>query len=107
MYFNPTIYHPFLAILLLSFVQNVAYAQFWELGISAGACSYIGDLNPKSVFANSSVEGAALLRFNWHPHFSTRFAFTYGRLQADDNKSPTPSIRERNLDFNSKLWEMG
>lgn len=95
-----------IGLLLILIMRTALSAQFWELGVTGGAYSYIGDLNPSGFFSNSSVGGGVLLRRNWHPNFSTRFSALRGTLQADDRRSPMPTIRARNLNFKSELWEL-
>jgi hypothetical protein len=91
---------------LMMILSATLHAQFLELGVTGGACSYIGDVNSKGFFNNTKVGGGFFARWNWHPNFSTRISGVRGTLQADDTRSSESEVRARNLSFNTDLWEI-
>ena len=95
------------AIFFLSLfcVGHVANAQFSEFGIMGGVSFYIGDLNPDMPFKQVMPAGGAFYRYNFNDRFSVRGAFSLGYLKGDDAKSDVASQIERNLNFQSWLYD--
>lgn len=77
-----------------------------ELGPFVGGSYYIGDLNQKH-FNHTNLAFGAVYRYNIHSRTSFRANFTYGRVEAYDSESPRAEEVNRNLSFNSKLFEFG
>lgn len=75
-----------------------------ELGLLGGVSYYIGDLNQKH-FNNSNLAGQIFYRYNIHSRLAYRFNFTYGFVEAYDSESRKDLNKNRNLSFQSKLYE--
>lgn len=82
-------------------------AQFSEFGLMGGLSYYMGDLNPETPFKKVLPAGGAFYRYNFNERFSVRGAFTVGYVMADDAKSDVQSQLDRNLRFESWLYEFG
>lgn len=95
------------AVLLVSacLIGNVAQAQFSEIGIGAGLSYYMGDLNPETPFKQVMPAGGLFYRYNFNDRFSARGMASVGYLKGDDAKSEVQSQLDRNLSFQSWLFE--
>ena len=91
--------------LSLCATANVTYGQFSEIGLMGGVSFYIGDLNPDMPFKQVMPAGGAFYRYNFNDRFSVRGAFSLGYLKGDDAKSDVESQIERNLNFQSWLYD--
>lgn len=93
-------------LVLLSFVGfSQVRAQHSEFGLMGGVSYYMGDLNPSTPFKKVMPAGGAFYRYNFNDRFSARGAFTMGYLVGDDAKSKVAAQQERNLRFESWLYE--
>ena len=90
-------------LLLIGLVAFEGKSQVSEIGLCGGVSFYMGDLNPKGVFAGSRPAGGLIYRYNINPRFAFKAAVLFGSLEASDDKSGTP---ERNLSFYSPLSEL-
>jgi hypothetical protein len=90
-------------ILLFGVFAFVGKSQVSEIGFCGGVSFYMGDLNPRGVFAESRLAGGLIYRYNISPRFAFKAAALFGSLQAEDAKTGTP---ERNLSFRSPLSEL-
>lgn len=77
-----------------------------ELGCFAGGAYYLGDLNPLAHFKGSRSASAAYYRMAISHRYALRTALSYGTLFADDALSTEPFQTERNLRFESPLYEL-
>ncbi len=100
-----------LAGLLL--VSGVAFGQRQtklsrsEIGLMLGGSYYIGDLNAMKHFKNTNLAGGILYRFNIHSRLSFRANFTYGSVEGYDSDASRDVLVNRNLSFQSELYELG
>lgn len=78
-----------------------------ELGFMVGGSYYIGDLNPIKQFKNTHMAGGLMYRFNIHSRLTWRTNLTYGFIEGSDADSKHDLIRNRNLSFQSKIFELG
>lgn len=80
----------------------------WELGISGGVSWYNGDLNPSIMFGQQYMSRS--FGFNFRRNLNQRWAFridgNYGTLVADDKWSNDPFQIQRNLNFNTDIYEL-
>lgn len=81
-------------------------AQYLEAGFNAGGSNFIGDLGPYRVDIPRGYHGGLLLRYNFNRYWSIRFQGNYGLISADDANSTLAERQERNLDFQSEIWEL-
>lgn len=77
-----------------------------EFGFLVGGSYYIGDLNQYGHFKNTNLAAGALYRFNVHSRLAIRGNFTIGSIEASDADSRIALLRNRNLSFHSKIYEL-
>ncbi len=77
-----------------------------ELGFYGGASYYIGDLNNRTHFIYSKPAYGIFYRFSSNYRSAFRFGFNYGQIAASDAQSKEPYQKERNLGFQSKVYEL-
>jgi hypothetical protein len=70
-----------------------------------GVSFYLGDLNPDIPFKQVMPAGGAFYRYNFNERFSVRGAFTMGYLKGNDAKSKVASQIDRNLNFESFIYD--
>jgi hypothetical protein len=90
----------------LSFSQRHTSLSKSELGIMGGGSFYIGDLNPYQPFRNSKWAFGGIFRYNIHSRTVFRINATYGQVEAYDKGSKSQLLQNRNLNFNSKIYEV-
>ncbi|HAP68774.1 MAG TPA: hypothetical protein DCR04_03465 [Flavobacteriales bacterium] len=84
---------------------STSTAQYSEFGIMGGVSYYMGDLNPETPFKKVLPAGGAFYRYNFNERLSARGTFTVGYLMGDDSDSKVQSQLDRNLQFESWLFE--
>ena len=77
-----------------------------EIGVFGGASYYIGDLNPRGHFLFSKPAVGLFYRYTTHYRYAFRFGFNYGSIAGDDSKTKELDQQERNLNFNSKIYDV-
>lgn len=99
-----------IAILLLcplfGFSQSTNALYKSELGFMIGGSYYIGDLNQFNHFYNTQLAAGLVYRYNVHSRLSLRGNFTYGYLKASDSDSKNSLLVNRNLSFESRIFEL-
>jgi len=93
------------ALLTILVVNSESKAQFSEFGLMGGVSFYMGDLNPDMPFKQVMPAGGIFYRYNFNDRFSARGAFTLGYLKGDDAKSDVAAQIERNLNFQSWVYD--
>jgi hypothetical protein len=78
-----------------------------ELGIIVGGANYLGDLNPYTPFYNNKAAGGILYRYNVHSRLTWRGSVLYGSVSASDADAKEQLLRNRNLSFQSRIYELG
>ena len=84
-------------------------AQHFEAGISVGSSNYLGDLsaNSSKVFTKEShFSGGIFARYNIHDFVSVKLAGNYGTLTGWDANASNPAIKERNLNFETAIYDV-
>lgn len=77
-----------------------------ELGILVGGSSYIGELNQFRPFYNTQLAAGIIYRYNVHSRMCIRGNFTYGKLKASDADASQDVLVNRNLSFESTIFEL-
>jgi hypothetical protein len=91
-----------LFLLLPSFVLAQQPVYFTLFG---GAANYQGDLRNKRFAVDQTQAAFGLgLKYDLNPHFALRTGITLTKIEGDDEKN-IPSLRYRNLNFQSKIIE--
>ena len=94
-------------VFMLVLIPTLAFSQS-RLSITAfgGAANYHGDLQPKRLsFAQSSFVGGLGLQYELHPRLELRGEIRYGHLSGADSTNTEQSLRGRNLNFTTRLYE--
>ncbi len=103
-------YKQTLLVIVLStlFALNAprAKAQVWEIGAQAGGAGYMGDLNPTQPLKISGLSFGGFAKINFDPNWALSLNYNFGKIKADDAKSPNESFRTRNLSFSNNLHEI-
>ena len=101
-----------LALLILN-AESKTHCQInltkYEIGLTAGAFVYQGDLTPSPFGSYRTMQPTVNLFVNriLNPFFSLRGSLFYGGLQGSDAAYKNPSWRQqRNFNFTSKLCEL-
>ncbi|WP_165305097.1 DUF6089 family protein [Pedobacter sp. SYP-B3415] len=77
----------------------------WELGLSGGAATYMGDLNPSNPVRISGPSAGLYGKIHFDSHFGLRAQYSYGSVGAKDAQSSNEQFRARNLSFRTPLHE--
>jgi hypothetical protein len=91
---------------LALFGQSTNHRFKSELGFMFGGSYYIGDLNQFNHFKNTKMAGGLVYRYNVHSRLSLRGNFTYGTVEASDADSKRDLYVNRNLSFQSEIFEL-
>jgi Domain of unknown function (DUF6089) len=96
----------------LLFFQNTqaqweSIVQEGEIGISAGAAHYFGDLNPDVHLNRPKIALGAFFRKQFGNYVALRVAGHYAQLgYSDIYNSQNEFMYRRNLSFNTNIWEL-
>ena len=78
-----------------------------ELGLILGGSNYLGDLNSYNPFYNVKAAGGILYRYNVHSRLCWRGSLLYGNIGAADSDASEALLKNRNLSFQSTIYELG
>ena len=95
----------FLVILLLPLGLT---AQQFEVGLLFGASTYQGDIAPsaKRLDFNDFHPSLGIFgRYNLNRYITARLSFSYGKISGSDAQALSEDRRQRNLSFQSNLFE--
>lgn len=98
------------AFLFIFLIPLVVGAQNFHLSFKGGFAGYQGDLKQKDIsFRQMKFVGSLGARYDLTEHIVARTHFSLGSLKADDSKNKDQFLKNRNLSFQSKLfeWELG
>ena len=93
-------------VICFSLASFFAQSQTWEVGVSAGASGYMGDINPVKPYKFTDPAFGAQFKRNFNGHWSAKASFMQGRIQGDDAKSSNTYQIDRNLHFRSTISEL-
>ncbi len=77
-----------------------------EFGVMMGGSYYLGDLNQQHL-ANTNLAGQAFYRYNIHSRVAFRANLTIGKINATDATASNAYYVNRNLSFQTKIYELG
>jgi hypothetical protein len=91
----------------VALAQEQAIVQEGEIGVSAGAAHYFGDLNPDAHLNRPKLALGVFFRKQFGNYVALRVSGHYARLGYSDiyNTQNQFDLR-RNLSFNTDIWEM-
>ncbi len=96
----------YLVIFIILFLSMSSYAQKgWEVGGWVGTSQYYGDLNNRINIQDPGIALGLLGRYNFNHRVSWRGGLSFGRVGADDATSDNNFNRNRNLNFQSNLFD--
>ncbi|MDB5247060.1 MAG: hypothetical protein JWQ40_1454 [Segetibacter sp.] len=82
-----------------------SYVQEGEFGLAVGAAHYFGDLNTRAAINRQKLSAGAFFRKQFGNYVGIKIAANYARLGYSDTYSRNEVQRQRNLSFNTNLWE--
>jgi hypothetical protein len=85
--------------------QYESYVHTGEIGITAGAASYFGDLNTTGNVTHSKLALGAFYKRQFGDYVAVRLGGQYARVGYSDVYSKNEYYHTRNLSFNSDIWE--
>lgn len=99
-----------LPILICLFLSLPLYSQYLEAGLTVGTSNYIGELTSNSstiYIQETKFAGGVFLKYNLNEFVAVKLGGMYGSISGDDANSSTEAIRNRNLNFKSKVYDFG
>lgn len=76
-----------------------------EVGPWVGASVYFGDLNTNFNLERPNLAGGIGVRYNFNHRLAARVTFNYGKIEAYDSDSDNPFEQNRNLSFESGIFD--
>lgn len=99
----------FVCTILMAFTgvkaQYESYKQEGEFGIGVGLGHYFGDLNTSAALNRPKFSGGIYFLKQFNNYVALKIAANYAFLGYSDEYSKNPVQVERNLSFNSSVWE--
>ncbi|MFM2136323.1 MAG: hypothetical protein RL021_1723 [Bacteroidota bacterium] len=97
----------FFPALLIALLPCAVSAQYNEAGVLIGWSTYKGDLSPHlfKTYSNN-LAGGLYFRHNWNRHWSWKVALNFGKVSAEDADSDIPFNIDRNLSFQSGIFDI-
>ncbi len=95
----------FILIMSLLSYQN-SYSQLYEVGVFAGGSNFIGDVGRTTFIAPNSSAFGGVVKWNRSPRHSWRLSAIASTIEALDSDSNDPRRMQRNLSFNSSVFEI-
>src|SRR5688572_29378345 len=91
---------------LFSSAQGEAVVQEGEFGIGVGAGHYFGDLNTRAHVNRTKIAATAFFRKNFGNSIAVRVGASFAQLAYSDVYNDNNEyMQQRNLRFNSNVWE--
>lgn len=95
-----------MATCVCSYSQTIeSYEQKGEFGIGVGAAHYFGDINNRSRINRPKPALSLYFRKNFSNYIALRISASYAQVGYSDRYSKNIVQRQRNLSFNSNIWE--
>ena len=96
-----------LRFIVLLLTTNCCFAQRGlQLEIMPGVAGYQGDLTQKTVPFNTIGPSAALnIKYDFGDMVILRTGFAWGKVSAKDNDNKDTYLNNRNLSFETMIWE--
>ncbi|MBC6992684.1 DUF6089 family protein [Neolewinella lacunae] len=99
----------FTLLLLTAFASTCLRAQLemrgLEVGPWVGTSFYFGDLNTEYRLDRVNLAGGFGARYNFNHRLAARVSLNYGKIEAYDSDSDNPFERNRNLSFQSIIFD--
>jgi hypothetical protein len=103
-----------IAVVVLLFLSSMtaksqsmeSYVQQGEYGFAVGLGHYFGDLNTNMQINRPKFSGSLFFRKQFNNYIGVRITGGYALLGYSDVYSSNPTEKQRNLSFNSNVWEL-
>jgi hypothetical protein len=86
--------------------QRYEYVQQGEVGVTAGAAHYFGDINTRAALNRPKPALGIFFRKQFGNYVGMRIAAHYAQVGYSDTYSKNDYQKTRNLSFNSNIWEL-
>ncbi len=86
--------------------QYTSYVQQGEVGITAGAAHYFGDINTRAAINRPKPALGVFFRKQFGNYTGLRISAHYAQVGYSDVYSKNDYQKIRNLSFNSNIWEL-
>ncbi len=90
-------------IVILLFLPVFGWAQLAELGLYGGTSNFVGDVGYG--FIPKGYSAGLVFRYQFDERYGLRVQGTYGKVSAQDSDSPSKFKTNRNLEFESAIFE--
>lgn len=87
-------------------MEEYAYVQEAEFGITGGVAHYFGDINNRAGVNRPKIALGAFFRKQFGNYIAVRLTGHYAQLGYSDTYSSNEYQKRRNLSFNSKIFEI-
>ncbi|MEM6316658.1 MAG: DUF6089 family protein [Bacteroidota bacterium] len=97
-------------LILFCLMPISLFAQHFEAGLMVGASNYLGDLSGNSstiYLSETKLAAGAFAKYNVNHLLALRAHFNYASVSGADNNSGNRAIIDRNLSFQSNVYEYG
>jgi hypothetical protein len=92
---------------LFVYAQREAVVQEGEFGVGVGAAHYFGDLNTRAHLNRPKIAATAFFRKNFGNYIAVRVGASFAQLgYSDIYNDHNAYMQQRNLSFNSNVWEL-
>lgn len=92
--------------IIVLLLPSALWAQYSEIGVFGGGTNFIGDVGNYSIHLPRDYSLGAFYRYNFNRYWSLRLGGYYGNIENDDALSNLDYRNERNLSFQSEIWEV-
>ncbi len=100
----------FILLFLMCFLSNIgaraqSYYTMTEYGLAFGCSQYFGDLNNNYGFKTINMAYGVYLRYHLNQFISVKLVTNYTHIGYDDKYNSNPFEKERNLNFQTDIYE--
>lgn len=95
----------FIFKILAVFFSLSLKAQYSEIGLFGGGTNFIGDVGDYDFHLPKDFAAGIFYRYNFNNHWAIRVQGNYGRVRNADSLSDYADRLNRNLSFESEIWE--
>lgn len=97
-------------LFLFAFSPLILFSQHFEIGATVGGSNYVGELASNSSaidFGETNLAAGVFARFNINRMLALKLQGQFTTLRGDDANSSIREIVDRNLNFQTKIREVG
>ena len=97
-------------LIFLFFIPISLFSQHLEVGLLVGGANYMGELSNNSskiYLKETNLTVGAFVKYNLNHLAAVRLHFNYATVSGADKNSGNSDIINRNLDFQSDIYEFG